>query len=271
MNARLTLRYTQNADIFYTWTENFFATLGTTFPTQPFSGPLAFFLARANGFHGAGCQLASLRIVDTANKHSVQDYALTYPIGTPNGGDGDADNPNSAALLVSKGATTGRIVRQWVRGIRDGLTKSGGKLQTDDDPYTRWKNWAATFSGFIQLRTRVLGAEINITNIDLTSGIVTVQTNAPTPGTIIYMYRLRGVPYLHQSWRVASNPQTNQLTLAGFQSALAVGELSFKNAYLCPLTYGFEAIQSGYPVLVRATAHETARPLCALPGKRKTR
>lgn len=265
MNIRLSVIVQQQAELFARWTENYFLFATDFTSALPSVSTLADNL---DVLHGNQTVPVKYRMADIDNFRNVKQDKLNYAPKAATGIVSDSDYFNTACLVKATGAS-GKIVRYWIRSIWDGAVDQGGVLQRGGFWY---KNFVA-YRNFLvgspfRLRIRASNPKVPITQIDLTTGIVTAPAHPFAVGNLVHLYRVRGVRYLQKTWQISATT-TNTFTLGFYNPALAIGTAELSTPYASLVSYNYDSIAE--VEAVRATAHETARPLDRLPGRRKIR
>ncbi len=267
MPYRVSFFLKQQGDLEFGWSLNFW------YPgTQIASAVAAVTDLRAALFAmtGNGVQVPRVRISNIDNFRLIQ--LIRYPdesfgVTTPAI---EADFVNTAFELVLTGAN-GAIVRQQIRGIKDGQIKDGGHYQPNGNALGQLN----AFLGLLKSGgwcLRVLTQAIpkpDVQGISAT-GVVTAPGHGLGVGVKKVRLSRNGVLptsfAINRIWKAATiDANTFQL----IEWVQPTGFVFYKSGTYSIQVYGYTTISDAR--VDRATSHKTGRPTALGSGRRKTR
>ncbi len=248
------------------WTENFWSSLTDISQCLINAKALGNSLSR---IHGNTTAWTRTRISDALNPRNVTlDTGPSFVSGV-----GDAtrvsDYAAVAGLLVSTGFGN-YPVRQWLKGLWDAATNTGGYWNPPSNMtgylsafYSILTNPSAAWALRVLDRSQLQKPIQQITN----AGVVTCMTHGYSNNNSVRISLAKGLTYANGLWKIVV-VDANTFSLIGFvaNSAYPV----YTGSGVCRLqSYIFTPIIS--TSIVRATKHNVGRPLGQLIGRRRKR
>lgn len=229
---------------------------------------------------GVGCKVPTARISVVGQQRQVTPLEYSAATGTGSDDDLQADYPSTALLLRMTAAQPSgpggfAEVRSWMRGIPDGLVRTGGVYSPGGTP-----GWIPKFQAFqAEITTASRGWSLRVLDqsqakkvvsaVNLTTGVLTVTGHGYTSPDGIVSLRISGYIYpsgLNRIWQVKILT-ADTLQLLYYSPPPEGTPVVAKKASVRLQTYLYLAI-NGVSVL-RATSHYTGRPTDLLGGRRR--
>ncbi len=266
MAFKVSFAFSQQMALLGGWTENFWSSLTDLGQCTTNAADLGNALAR---IHGNTTAWTRTRISDALNPRNVM--LVTGPAYTTGVGDPTrvSDYAAVAGLLVSQGFGN-YPVRQWLKGLWDSATNTGGFW----NPPSNMTGYLNAFYGLLTNsksawclrvldRTQLQKPIQGISN----AGVVTCMTHGYSNNNLVRISRAKGLAYANGLWKIVVI-DANTFSLVGF----------IANTALPPYTGGGVVRLQSYiftPIIstqiVRATKHNVGRPLGQLIGRRRKR
>lgn len=224
--------------------------------------------------HGKQTVMMACRISDLVVKRRVRLLEFPIPADFTNNTAAEileSDYPTIAILLQSLGTTTGRITRQWIKGIKDDQSIRGGVLN-------KAVGWGKMrdFLAFLNtpangLRARSQSTETvrrPVNALDDDTGTFTAPGGHPyVQGDVVRVIGVRGWSYPNGQWRVLS-VAGNTFTVGGWNPPVnrPVPNLAAAKVYL----YTPETYVAAWDV-VRISSRRVGRPFGSPSGRQRTK